>query len=153
MLCFLVKGAKKVNKYIVLLISFILLTGCWDERLLKDHILILSVGYDLDDEKKLVKTVTFPNETNSSEQGGDPVKTETITVKGNTVKDAEIITEQYSPETFDRSKTKVLLMGEDLAKDGIFPTLDSTYRDLRAPLSAKIAIVEGTAKDALEITQ
>src|SRR5699024_9095683 len=73
--------------------------------------------------------------------------------KGNTVKDAEIITEQYSPETFDRSKTKVLLMGEDLAKDGIFPTLDSTYRDLRAPLSAKIAIVEGTAKDALEITQ
>src|SRR5699024_9952650 len=141
------------DKSILLLFSYVLLTGCWYERLLKDHILILSVGYDLDDEKLLMKTVTFPNQTKSGEQGGEPAETETITVKGNTVKDAEIITEQYAPETFDRSKAKVLLIGEDLAKSGMFPTLDSVYRDLRAPLSAKLAIVEGEAKDALEITE
>lgn len=142
-----------MNKYILCLCSFFLLTGCWDERLLKDHILILSVGYDLDDEERLMKTVTFPNQTKSGAQSGEPAKTETITVKGDTVKDAEIITEQYAPETFDRSKAKVLLIGEDLAKSGMFPTLDSVYRDLRAPLSAKLAIVEGEAKDALEISQ
>lgn len=142
-----------MNKYILLLFSFVLLTGCWDERLLKEHILILTVGYDLADENKLMKTVAFPNQTKSGPQGGPPEETETITVTGNTVKDAEIITEQYAPETFDRSKAKVILVGEDLAKIGMYPTLDSIYRDLRAPLSAKIAIVEGEAKDALEIKQ
>ncbi|HLR42288.1 MAG TPA: Ger(x)C family spore germination protein [Pseudogracilibacillus sp.] len=142
-----------MNKCMLLLLSVVLLVGCWDERLLKEHVLILSVGYDLVDDKKLMKTSTFPNEPKSGAEGGEPGETETITVVGNTVKDAEILAEQYSPETFDRSKAKVLLIGEDLAKKGMFPTLDSVYRDLRAPLSATIAVVEGTAKDALEITE
>src|SRR5699024_5291797 len=58
-----------------------------------------------------------------------------------------------SPEKFDRSKAKVILIGKKLAEADIFPTLDSVYRDLSAPLYASVAIVDGTAKDALNIEE
>src|SRR5699024_5022541 len=57
----------------------------------------------------------------------------------------------YAPENFDRSKAKIILLGETLAKKGVFTTLDAIYRDLRGPLHAGIAIVSETAEDALTV--
>lgn len=57
------------------------------------------------------------------------------------------------PQKFDRSKAKVMLLGKSIADNGIFPPLDSVYRDPRGPLGALIAIVDGDAEDALKIPQ
>lgn len=130
----------------------IMLSGCWDQRLLKEHSLILGIGYDRESDGTIIKTVSFPPETSGGGQQPMPAEnSKVLTTNGNTVKDAENKLSQLIPEKFDRSKARVILIGDELAKDGILATLDSVYRDLRGPLIASIAVVKGTAEDASKI--
>ena len=137
---------------IIISLCALLLSACWDQRLLRDHSLILAIGYDHSEDDKIMKTITFPKKTGEnggSKQSEPPEESQVISVTGHTVKDTDKRMEQKIPELFDRSKTRVIFFGEELATDGIFSTLDSVYRDLRGPLNAKIAIFKGEAKDAL----
>lgn len=141
------------KKYIfiwILLLS-VAIAGCWDQRLLKEHNLILSIGYDSGDGGTIVKTVTFPQEVGEPEENLTAEQSEVVTTTGDTVKDAENKVDQLIPGKFDRSKANNVLLGEKLAEKGIFSTLDSIYRDLRGPLNANVAIVGGTAEDAMNI--
>ncbi|VEF48289.1 germination protein, Ger(x)C family [Bacillus freudenreichii] len=126
-----------------------ILSGCWDQRLLKDHTLVLTVGYDQIEDEKILNTVAYPINKAGTQQGGVSNKSKVISSRGETVRDAEVHMDKIIPEKFDMSKAKVILFGEELAAHGIFPVLDSTYRDLRGPLNAKVAIVGGNAKEAL----
>lgn len=144
-----------MKQYVPLLIAcMILLSGCWDKRMLKDHSLVLAIGYDLNEDGTISKTITFPQERlNNASSGEDSQEgtTEILTMTGNTVGDADIKLEQIISQKFDRSKSRVLLIGESLAKNGIFLTLDSMYRDPRGPLSSSIVIVSDRAESGLNI--
>lgn len=133
----------------------LLLSACWDQRLLRDHSLILAIGYDRENPDKILKTVSFPapeSQVNAEQgQGNASARSEIVSTIGNTVKDAEKKLDKTIPEEFDRSKTRLIIFGEELAKEGIFSTLDSIYRDLRGPINADTAIFTGTAQDALSI--
>lgn len=145
---------KIMNLFLFSIIICLLLTSCWDNRLLKDHTLILAIGYDLNDDKTISKTVAFPSETvanNEQSEDSGATMSNTLTTTGTTVGDADLHLERYLSKRFDRSKARVLLLGENLAKEGIFSTLDSMYRDPRGPLSALVAVVSERAKDGLEI--
>lgn len=143
---------KKYNVLLVGLIVIVLLTSCWDRRLLKDHSLIMAIGYDLNEDGTISKTVTFPRETIVNiGQSSDSEATEshTITTTGPTVGASDLDLERYLSQRFDRSKARILLLGEDLARDGIYAALDSMYRDPRGPLSALVAVVSGRAEQGL----
>lgn len=130
----------------------IILAGCWDQRLLKEHSLVLSIGYDQTNDEKILKTVTFPkNKNGEGQQNTSLNESKVLSTTGDTVKDAENRIDQSIPEKFDRSKAKVIFFGEQLASQGIFSILDSIYRDLRGPLNANMAIFNGKAKDALSV--
>ncbi|RST71251.1 Ger(x)C family spore germination protein [Siminovitchia acidinfaciens] len=132
----------------------IILCGCWDQRLLKDHTLVLTVGYDQTDDEKILNTVSYPvNKAGIQQNGVSNESSKVISSQGETVRDAEVHMDKIIPEKFDMSKAKVILFGEELAAHGVFPVLDSTYRDLRGPLNAKVAIVDGKAKDALNFKE
>ncbi|MFS0612219.1 Ger(x)C family spore germination protein [Lederbergia ruris] len=132
----------------------IILAGCWDQRLLKEHSLVLSIGYDQTNDEKILKTVTFPKDKRGGGQENTSLnESKTLSTTGDTVKDAENRMDQSIPEKFDRSKAKVIFFGEQLASHGIFSILDSIYRDLRGPLNAKMAIFDGKAQDALSIKE
>lgn len=140
--------------WIAIISITLLLSGCWDERLLRDHSLVLSVGYDRANEEELLNTITFPvnAEGGGGAEAGTTLKeSKVVSVTGNTAKDAEKHMDQSIPEKFDRSKTRLIFFGEDLAKKGVFPILDSVYRDLNGSLNAKVAIFEGKAKEALSV--
>lgn len=143
-------------KYIkwFILCSVLFLVGCWDERLLKEHSLILTISYDQNEKEQLVETVTFPIESEGEGAEVSPTTdTNTVSVTGETVKDADMKIEQYAPEKFDRSKAKVIFIGKKLAEQGMFSTLDSIYRDLRGPLNAQLVVVDGEAKEAQAIEE
>lgn len=133
----------------------VILTACWDQRLLRDQSLILAIGYDKAENNALKKTVTFPKNTNAGSQNEEQNLSEqgsnTLSVIGNTVKNAENKMDESITEKFDRSKARVIIFGTDLAEEGIFSTLDSVYRDLRGPLHANVVIFNGEAEDALNI--
>lgn len=135
-----------------LIIFAVLLGGCWDERLLRKHSLILAIGYDLGSDDKILKTVSLPKESGGEvEQIAPGNQSEVITTSGNSARDTDDELDRILPQKFDRSKARTVLLGKELATAGIFPTLDSLYRDLRGPLNARVAIIDGTAREALNI--
>lgn len=140
--------------FVVVMIITVFLTACWDQRLLRDHSLVLTIGYDKGENDNLKNTVSFPKNSNAAgggQQNQSDTTSTTLSVIGTTVKDTERKMDMRIPEKFDRSIARVILFGESLASEGIFSTLDSVYRDLRGPLNAKVAIFDGEAEDALSI--
>ncbi|MBW8349556.1 Ger(x)C family spore germination protein [Bacillus sp. IITD106] len=129
-----------------------ILSGCWDQRLLKDNSLILAIGYDQVDDK-IMATISHPlaSAGGPSKSPSPPSGSELLSSIGNTARNAEVRIERKVPEKFDVSKVKVVLLGRELASQGVFSILDSTYRDLRGPLNAKVVIVKENAKDGLSI--
>jgi len=137
-----------------IIIFTILLVGCWDERLLRKHSLILAIGYDLEGDDIILKTVSLPKESGGKLEQIEPGnQSEVITTSGNTARDTDDELDRILPQKFDRSKARTVLLGKELATDGIFSTLDSLYRDLRSPLNARVAIIDGTAREALNINR
>lgn len=130
-------------------IMALILAGCWDQRLLKDHSLVLTIGYDKADEEKIMSTVDFPINEGQGVQNTPPNKSKVLSVIGDTARDTEIQMDKVIPEKFDMSKTKVILFGSELATKGIFSILDFVYRDRRGPLNAMVAIIDGKAEEAL----
>lgn len=144
----------------LILLSFIIgclviLSACWDQRLLREQSLILAIGYDKGENNTLKKTVTYPKKgegnSENSEENLSAQGSNTLSMTGHTVKDAEEKMDKVITEKFDRSKARVIIFGKNLAEAGIFSTLDSVYRDLRGPLYANVAIFDGEAEDALNI--
>lgn len=144
---------KKLTVLIVILLLLSLLSGCWDRRYLRDHMLILAIGYDLnEDNQKIRKTVSFPLETpaNMPQTGTSGGQNEQLTVEGNTIGETDIELDRHLSQKFDRSKARVILLGKKLAEQGIFSVLDAIYRDPKGALGAVVAIVEETAEDGMK---
>ncbi|MGX5634238.1 Ger(x)C family spore germination protein [Bacillus thuringiensis] len=131
----------------ILCVSFVLM-GCWDQRLLKDSCLILGIGIDLTKNKQIEQTFLYPR----SIKGQNPHQ-ETLSASaiGDTSRNAKAHADQKIADRFDASKNRFFLFGKDLAQQGIYSTLDVIYRDAKGPSNAKIAIVNGRAKDALSL--
>src|SRR5699024_3593543 len=99
---------------ILILTSILLLTGCWDQRLLRDHTLVLSIGYDREDETYIKNTVTFPKETNevSDIEKAESSDSNSLSSLGHTAKDAEKKMDKRIAQKFDRSKARVIVFGK-----------------------------------------
>ncbi|UNK20984.1 Ger(x)C family spore germination protein [Paenibacillus sp. N3/727] len=126
-----------------------LLSGCWDQKLLKDERLAFIVGLDLSSDGK-IQTTTAILDVSGSESGTKKYS-EIHTVSGNTSRHNRDIIDREVPGRFSASKMRVILIGEALARQGIYPILDVFYRDPSSALNAKIAVVEGTSKDAINM--
>ncbi|MBS4219378.1 Ger(x)C family spore germination protein [Bacillus sp. FJAT-49711] len=139
------------RRLLLIPILSLILASCWDQRLLRDNSLILAIGYDQVDNE-IMTTIAHPlTASGGPNQISAPQRSEILSSTGSSARDAEVHMEQKVPEKFDLSKVKVILIGEKLASHGIFPILDSTYRDLRGPLNAKIVVIKENAKEGLSI--
>lgn len=127
----------------ILFIGILLLTGCWDQQLLKDDRLAYVIGYDLVNDSKiqsttvLLKVSGMPGEKNEY--------SEVHTATGFTSRHTRDITDREVPGRFSASKLRMILIGENMARQGIYPLLDVYYRDPKSALNSKIAVVQGTA--------
>ncbi|MHA4119319.1 Ger(x)C family spore germination protein [Bacillus cereus] len=138
-----------MKKMIILLkicCCVILLTGCWDQRLLKESSLILGAGIDLTADKKIEDTFFYPKSIKGS---GIQQKTIVVSAKGDTLRDAREHANKKIAERLDASKNRFFLLGKDLAVHGIYSILDVVYRDAKGASNATVAVVNGSAKKAL----
>ncbi|MFZ0473870.1 MAG: Ger(x)C family spore germination protein [Halobacillus sp.] len=139
------------RKSICILTCLVLLTGCWDTRQFKDVKLVLSIGFDQNDDGTLTETVSIPTVRRSTE-GPTSETIQILTTEGKTPREARDHTDQMIANTFDPSKAKVILIGEELAENSIQPIFDQFYRNPNNNLNAYIAVVEGKAGDAIRMT-
>jgi len=141
---------KLYRKLLIIIFCIVLLTGCWDQNLLKDAKLVMTSGFDLTKEGKLLGTIVIPIFT-SSEGGAKIAESQIVSGEGDTTMDIEKQLDLKISGQFDASKMIVLLFGEEYAKQDIRPGLDVFYRDPRRTLVSNAAVVKGRAIDLLNI--
>lgn len=135
-----------MRKWMCLLISIIFLSGCWDERLLKESKLIYSAGFDLTEDNQIEVFTALP-------PTGPYGKSKIISTIADTPREAKLIGNLETPELLDSSKMKFLLLGEELAKTGVYPYIDIFYRDPRNGLAANMFITKGKTNQYYDIDQ
>ncbi|MGG3839096.1 Ger(x)C family spore germination protein [Paenibacillus thiaminolyticus] len=128
-----------------------LLSGCWDQQMLKDDRIAYIVGLDLNSDGQLQSTIAILD-VNGSQSGspqGNKEFSEIHTVTGNTSRHTRDKMDREVAGRLSASKLRVILIGEDLARQGIYPYLDVLYRDPSSALNAKVAVVAGKAHDMI----
>lgn len=141
---------KTFKTYLLACLCIIILTGCWDQNLLKDAKLVMTSGFDLTKERKLLGTIIIPIFT-SSGGGATIAESQVVSAEGVTTMDIEKELNLKISGQFDASKMIVILFGEDYAKEDIRPGLDVFYRDPGRSLVANVAVVKGRAIDLLNL--
>lgn len=126
-----------------------ILAGCWDQELLKDVRIVYMGGFDYASNGKLQSTFVLRDVTGSNAEKKEV--NEIHTVVGSTPRKLGELLNMEVGGSSTPSKTRVILLGEKIAKHDIYPMLDIFYRDPKSALNAKIAVVQGTAKDLMDI--
>lgn len=142
----------KVSVTITMIVCLLLLTSCWDQRLLKDLKLVFTVGFDKGENEEILSSIAI-RESKKVSIGGEPGEATVAVVKasGITLRDTRLQLDRKIPGEFSPSKMRVYLIGEDLAIEDLYSILDILYRDPRAPLGAKLAITKGDAFSVIEM--
>ncbi|RCW77168.1 Ger(x)C family spore germination protein [Saliterribacillus persicus] len=138
------------TKVCFIILSLFLLTGCWDQHLLKNTRLIYGMAFDLDAENKIEETIVIRSIPINPDTG---MANEVVSAVGDTINDTrKLINEKISGE-YGGSKNQVVLLGSELAKIDIYPFLDNFYREPLSPLSAKLGVVQGKAGDIISLKE
>ncbi|UJL46907.1 Ger(x)C family spore germination protein [Virgibacillus sp. NKC19-16] len=139
------------NKIILLLLIIPLLTGCWDERLLKNSRTVYLSGFDLDEEKNYRTTAVIRNlNISDSSRGERSVSNELVTGKGESIRESSLSIDRGVAGKFDPAKGRILILGNEVAKRNIYNVLDSIYRDPRVNLNSKVAVTDGNANELIQ---
>ncbi|MCR8636465.1 Ger(x)C family spore germination protein [Paenibacillus radicis (ex Xue et al. 2023)] len=127
---------------------WVLLSGCWDQRLLKNQRNVSIGGMDRASNGMILATVSIRDMKTS--EAGPKNSNETHSVIAKTTQHARELLNQQLWGSYSSSKMRVLLFGEELVKQHDFlPYLDVYYRDPRSPLNARLAVVHGKALDTI----
>lgn len=134
------------------ILSVVLLTGCWDQRLLKDLKLVFTIGFDKGNNGEVVSHIAV-RETKKLSIGGKPGEATIAVIKGEgvTLRDTRLSLDRRIPGEFSPSKTRAFMMGADLAKEDIYSILDIMYRDPKSPLGAMLMITDGKSEDIIKM--
>jgi spore germination protein KC len=137
---------------ILLLMGMLILTGCWDQNLLKDDRLAVGIGYDQLGNGELLETTDIHVPKIDSGGTGRPAVTSVILKStGETLWESRMSLEKEVAGDYSPNKVLVFVLGEELAKKDILSIFDVLYRKPRNSLGAKIAIAEGRAEEIISL--
>ncbi|MFC7441079.1 Ger(x)C family spore germination protein [Laceyella putida] len=135
---------------LIAMLTVLFLTGCWDQDYLRDARMVILVGIDRLPGGDILETGAVRYAPTNS--GGNPTNT-TFQAVGKSIRDARKQLDMRVNGRLRTSKMRTLLLGEEVAKDDIYPILDLIYRDPKASLNAHIAVARGSAQDIVRINQ
>ncbi|PVE62923.1 Ger(x)C family spore germination protein [Priestia megaterium] len=131
---------------ICLVLSF--LTGCWDQKLLKDTMFLSTVAYEKKKDK-VISTIAIRSYT--SKEG--TLVNKTYHVEGDSPRDDRTKINQQVSGIVMSAKKRIVLFEDQLAKEGVLELSDVLYRTSESPLTAKYVIVEGKPSTIVELQQ
>ena len=136
---------KKFRFYVIFLFLFVSLVGCAETKILEQIGLTTLVGYDQGDEEKLSVTAVV-RQVNPEAQSNVVIFTnEDPTSKGTNIK----ATRQSSKKLVN-GQMRVVLFGDELAKNGVHHLTDTLLQNPDVSNSLYTAVVEGQTKSLLE---
>ncbi|TSI02609.1 Ger(x)C family spore germination protein [Lysinibacillus sp. BW-2-10] len=133
-------------RFIQFIIIIVLLTGCWDERLYKEHSVVSLAGMEgtLGDMKGIYAY---------SEALQDSTEITVIEAEGKSPREVRLNAEMKVEQSIDLSMLSAFILGEDLATDGLEKYLDVFYRDPYNSLTAFVVIAKGSVKDYIDASK
>lgn len=143
----------KIFAAVVLSLSTILMTGCWNYREIESLSIVAGVG--IDEGKNGMKfhlTFDMVDMSSKDSSGGTSPKSKTIETEGKTIFDAIRNGIRVCGKKLFFSDCKVLIIGSKVAEKGIKPVVDFFSRDAEVRRNIKIYVSKGKpAKDLLKI--
>ncbi|PWV95906.1 spore germination protein KC [Paenibacillus cellulosilyticus] len=140
---------------IVLALSLTLtLTGCWDRRELNEIAISVGLGIDkVGDRYRVTVQVVQPAEVAASKgSAGYSTPVTTYRASGATIFEAIRKMTTISPRKIYASHLRVVVIGEELAREGIADALDLISRDYELRMDFYVLIAKDTnAEDLLEL--
>lgn len=126
----------------------IFLAGCWDQHQLVNKTLVNGISFDLTEEGNIHVTA---RDLNIKSKGGGQfeIEDELLSAERPTMVGLGIDIDTMSAGQVDYSQAHILLIGDELAKQGIHQILDNFYRGKDSNTASKIAITKGKAEDIL----
>lgn len=138
---------------LLMCLSLLFFNGCWDARDIGDVDIVLTASVDkareedkLRPEDRVLVTFQIPVLDPGAQE-----KSYIIEATGETVGDTRPERANISFRFLPFTEIQVLLFGEELAREGLQDTLDIVFRNPFLSYKTNLAVVEGYAKDILEI--
>lgn len=143
------------NKYLTVIISLLLLSGCWDRVELQDLSIITAAAIDqLDDGRIRISVQQFiPRAITSGETGEDPSMGSTFVREGigDSLAHAVSILQSNVPRTLFWGQCRIFIFGSDIAKSGIRKEIDFLVRHPSPRGTSFLYVSEGEAKEILSL--
>jgi spore germination protein KC len=142
-----------IKKCFLFFILCTLCTACWDSRELDELALITAIGVDKINDQYVVTTqVVNPTTLATQQGGGEQSPIVTYKTRGKSIGEALQKRTTLSDRQNYTSQLKVLIFGEQLARDGIKDVLDFFSRNRGTEPIFYICIAKGnTAQNILEV--
>lgn len=140
---------KYVREFVALLIMIGLLTGCWSRRELNDLAISVGMGFDkIDDQVQVTIQIVNPGEV-ASKRGGTGLTTPVSTFKASSQTIFEAIRKitTQSPRKVYSSHLRILVISEELGREGITPILDGISRNHEMRSDFYIVVAKGTTAE------
>ncbi|PGL69875.1 Ger(x)C family spore germination protein [Bacillus sp. AFS055030] len=142
---------RKAFKVIYLLLSLLLVSGCWDSRTITDKTLVNGISFDLNQDKKIEVNALILDIIGKG-AGVFEFKTESVNSVRDSVSHAGMGIQSFLPGDITTSKTRVLLLGEEFSKTKFIDILSTFRRRTFSNLNVSVAITnKQPAKNVLAI--
>ncbi len=145
------------GKYAFLIVFIIpLLTGCWSRTEINDLAIVVGLAIDKVDDENIQLSLQIANPkalgaTGSSQGSSGKKSTLLISAKGESIMGVYRIIQEKLPREVFFAHSRVIIIGEDLARDDVSPVLDFFSRSREAHLRSFILFTKGKAIDILKL--
>ena len=136
---------KRLRFYFILLFLLSTLVGCAETKILDRVGLVTLVAYDVGTEEKMSTTAVIREVNPEFQSNVEVITTENETSKGNRMK-----TNRKLSKKVVVGQMRVILFGEELAKDDIHHYIDLHLENAAVSNSLYMAVVEGQVAPVLE---
>ncbi|MED4452256.1 Ger(x)C family spore germination protein [Metabacillus fastidiosus] len=146
---------KRMILVIITVISILIfLTGCWNRRELNQLAIVVGIGIDKVDDQFLVTTqVINPGQIATQKSSIEKAPVIMYQETGDTVFEAIRKITTTAPRKMYASHLRMIVLGEEFAKDGIGEILDLLFRDQEFRMDFYIMVAEGMrAEDILKVS-
>ncbi|CAI6248802.1 Putative spore germination protein [Bacillus subtilis] len=145
---------KTIYKCVLPLLICILLTGCWDRTEINDIAFVVSSAIDKKkDQYRVAMQIPLVGQLGGQTGGGGGTagsKTWYVdSASGTTIREANNKLQTSLSRTINTSHRRTVIIGEDMARDGVAPVFDILTRNPQNRLTALILVSRGEARDIL----
>lgn len=137
-----------MKKLILSFLCLFLITGCWNYQELNDYAIVTGMAIDYIDKEYEVSFLI----ANGSKQEEEKAQVTVSSAKGNSVYEAIKNISLSTPKELYISHLSVVVISEDLAREGLNPILDLLMREPQSHQNFYVVIAkDAAAKDELSI--